>query len=387
MDPSALAAVVEALETAVLEYQDDGRFIWLGPVPAWWQKVWGECVDSGSGIDLNASSLFLENFMIDAEEHWTSPGKGRLRSGVWYETDAAGEEWQLEASAVGVDGRRVLLVELLGNEGDERQQLIQKGRENQLRFLQDLARHEKTEEFLHQIQVELEVQVAARTAELQREVGERKRVAEGLRVSLQEKEILLQEIHHRVKNNLQIITSLLDLQSRFSADEGIEEILMDSRNRVQSMALIHEKLYQSHQLTHIDLRDYIHTLAAELFDVYQSRDRHIELQIEAEDVSLDIANAISCGLILNELIANALKHAFPEGQGGKIRVYLHTGDAGKIVMGVQDNGVGLPPEVDPDNARSLGLTLMRQLVHQLRGGFEVNRDRGTDFGIAFVPAD
>ena len=268
MDPSALATVFEALGTAVLERRDDGRFSWLGPAPAWWQKVWGECDDSGAGIELVARSPFLENFMIDAEEFWASPGKGRLQSGVWYETEAAGEEWQLEASAVRVDGPRVLLVELLGNDGDERQQLIQKGRENQLRFLQDLARHEKTEEFLYQIQIELEAQVTARTVELPREVGERKRVGERLRISLQEKETLLKEIHHRVKNNLQIIISLLDLQARFSAQEGIEEILMDSRNRIQSMALIHEKLYQSHQLTHIDLREYIQSLAAELIEAY-----------------------------------------------------------------------------------------------------------------------
>ena len=104
-------------------------------------------------------------------------------------------------------------------------------------------------------------------------------------------------------------------------------------------------------------------------------------------MTLDIASAISCGLILNELIANALKHAFPEKQRGEIRVYLHTGEGGKIEMGVQDNGAGLPPEIDPDKALSLGLTLVRQLVHQLRGEIAVKRDRGTDFRVVFVPAD
>ena len=397
MGASILTDVFGALEIGVLERREDGLFTWLSGLPSWWGRVWGEEGGDASALDLGGRFPFLENFLIDAEIFWTSPSGCRMRSGMWYETDDAREECHLEASAVLVCGRKVLLVELLKVEEDERQRLIQKGRDNQLEFLRELARHEKTEEFLYQVQLELEAQVAARTEKLetanealQDEIGERTLVEEKLRTSLEEQEILLgeketllQEIHHRVKNNLQVIASLIDLQARAFGEGEIRDLFVESSNRVRSMGLIHEMMYQFQQLTQVDLRSYIEALANELMEAYRIEPGRIGLQVDAEEVVLNVEVGIPCGLILNELISNALKHGYPEGRTGTIRVYAHSEAPGQIVVGVRDDGVGLPGDVNPERASSLGLTLVRQLTRQLRGKMVLTRSEGTDIQIAF----
>ncbi|MBT4502187.1 MAG: sensor histidine kinase [Gemmatimonadetes bacterium] len=401
MGASILAEVFGALETGVLERREDGLFTWLSGLPSWWGRVWGEGGGDASALDLGGRFPFLENFLIDAEIFWTSPSGCRLRSGMWYEMDDAGEECHLEASAVCVAGRKILLVELLKVEEDERQRLIQKGRDNQLEFLRELAKHEKTEEFLYQVQVELEAQVAARTEKLkaanealQEEIGERTLVEEKLRTSLEEqeslleeKETLLQEIHHRVKNNLQVISSLIDLQARDFEEGEIHDLFLESSNRVRSMGLIHEKMYQFQQLTQVDLRSYIQALASELVEAYRIEPGRIGLQVDAEEVILNVEVGIPCGLILNELISNALKHGFPEGKTGTIRIYARMEALGQIVVGVWDDGVGLPEEVNLERASSLGLTLVRQLTRQLRGEIILERNEGTNIQIVFANPD
>jgi two-component sensor histidine kinase len=398
MGASILADVFGALETGVLERREDGLFTWLSGLPSWWGRIWGEEDGDALALDLGGRFPFLENFLIDAEVSWASPSGCRLRSGMWYETDDAGEECHLEASAVLVAGRKVLLVELLKVEEDERQRLIQKGRDNQLEFLRELAQHEKTEEFLYQVQIELEAQVAARTENLkaanealQDEIGERRLVEEKLRTSLEEqesllveKETLLQEIHHRVKNNLQVISSLIDLQARGFEEGEIYDLFVESSNRVRSMGLIHEMMYEFKQLTKVDLQSYIQALSNELVEAYRIEPGRIGLQVDVQEVILNVEVGIPCGLILNELISNALKHGFPEGRTGTIRIYAHIEASGKIVVGVWDDGVGLPGEVNPERAPSLGLTLVRQLTRQLRGKMVLERSEGTDIQIVFA---
>jgi two-component sensor histidine kinase len=216
------------------------------------------------------------------------------------------------------------------------------------------------------------------------EVLERQRAQERIKTSLEEKEVLLKEIHHRVKNNLQVISSLLYLQSKSIEDERTVEILKESQNRVRSMALIHQRLYQSRDLSKIDFAEYVRSLAAHLFRSYGVDSGLIRLNIDITRVFLGIDTAVPCGLILNELISNSLKYAFPQGRSGEISVEFRQGSLGQCTLMVRDNGVGLAEELDLQNAESLGLQLVNSLVDQLEGTIELDRDGGTAFRIVFI---
>lgn len=202
-----------------------------------------------------------------------------------------------------------------------------------------------------------------------------------LRQSLREKEVLLKEIHHRVKNNLQIISSLLVLQSRLLSDPDARDILNESQNRVRSIALVHEKLYQSADLTHIELGDYFETLIANLFQTYNACGRGVAKVVDVRS-RMTIDAAIPCGLMMNELVTNSLKHAFPAGTAGTIRVYARETQAG-LEMVIEDDGVGLPEDVDPRGGGTLGLDLVFTLARQLKASVEVSRTAGTHFKFVF----
>jgi PAS domain S-box-containing protein len=237
-----------------------------------------------------------------------------------------------------------------------------------------------------------------------REITERVQAEGQIKASLREKEMLLKEIHHRVKNNLQIISSLLSLQSKFIKDAPTLEMLRDSQNRVRSMALVHERLYRSPDLARVDFAEYVRHLAMYLFRSYGSP-ATITLRINADDVWLGVDVAVPCGLIMNELVSNALKHAFPEGRTGEICIALtranaetcrvpedpSTGSAGPasgLVFTVSDNGIGLPAGLDFRHVESLGLQLVITLVEQLDGAIALDRSSGTAFRIVFpAPAD
>ncbi|WP_421657725.1 sensor histidine kinase [Leptothermofonsia sp. ETS-13] len=204
-----------------------------------------------------------------------------------------------------------------------------------------------------------------------------------LQAALNEKEVLLKEIHHRVKNNLQIIYSLLRLQSRNIKDQQAAEVLIDSQNRVKSISLIHEKLYRSADLAQIDLKQYIPNLVASLFSSYKANSNSIKLYTNVDDVSLDIDAAIPCGLIINELITNSLKYAFPDGKEGEIRLELYLENDNDVTLSISDNGVGIPECYRFAKTEKLGLSLVRDLVAQLKGTIEVSACKGTLFKIRF----
>ena len=216
-----------------------------------------------------------------------------------------------------------------------------------------------------------------------RDVTERKKAEEKIKASLEEKEILLREIHHRVKNNLQVISSLLNLQSGYMRDRTYADMLKESQNRIQSMALIHEKLYQSTDLANIDVRGYIQQLVCRLFDSYGIGAHKATFFIEVDNVSLGVDAAIPCGLIINELVSNCLKHAFPGDRKGEISVALHAHE-GNIELTIADNGVGIPENLNFGNLNSLGLHLVTILVEdQLNGTIALTRDKGTEFRVRF----
>ena len=215
----------------------------------------------------------------------------------------------------------------------------------------------------------------------------RKEAEEKLKTSLVEKEVLLREIHHRVKNNLQIISSLLNLQSRHVEDEPALDMFQESRNRVRSMALVHEKLYRSNDLAKVDFCEYIQSLSRHLFMSYRVDSTDIDLNVDVKDVFLDINTSIPCGLIINELVSNSLKHAFSGRDRGKIHVAMRPENNGKFKMVIRDDGVGLPKELKVTQTESLGLQLVTMLVEQLQGTLSVENKKGTSFEIVFEKLD
>jgi len=217
------------------------------------------------------------------------------------------------------------------------------------------------------------------------DITERKETEKALSSSLKEKEVLLREIHHRVKNNMQIVISLLNLQARQIKDKQILEIFQESQNRIKAMALIHETLFQSPDLSRVDSGIYINKLANALFQVFGTRHQQIELIVAAEGIFLAIDDAVPIGLVINELLTNALKYAFPDDREGRIKIIMQI-IRDKIELSVTDNGRGLPEAVNFEDTKTLGLILVKGLVEdQLEGELNVIRDNGTCFIIRFTP--
>jgi PAS domain S-box-containing protein len=221
-----------------------------------------------------------------------------------------------------------------------------------------------------------------------RDITERKRADEALQASLQEKETLLREIHHRVKNNLEVVSSLFYLESTYAKDDHTLRLLQEAQHRVRSMALVHESLYQSGNLAAVNFGEYARAMLEYFFHNYGLLPGRINLRTNIEEVLLNVEMAIPCGLILNELISNSLKHAFPEDRVGEVYLGLHREEGGRCVLSVADNGVGIPTDLDIPKARSLGLRLIRSLTGQLGGQFEIWRTNpGTKAELSFSVED
>jgi PAS domain S-box-containing protein len=216
-----------------------------------------------------------------------------------------------------------------------------------------------------------------------RDITERKKAEEQLSISFKDNEVLIKEIHHRVKNNMAMVSSLLRLQSRYIRDKDTAEVLRESQNRIKSMALIHERLFQSKRFSSIDIGGYFRNLAGDLLGSYGFGVEEVKLVIDIEDVHMDIDTLIPCGLIVNELVSNSLRHAFSGAKDPGLRIGLIKEDAGRAVLLVVDNGRGLPGEVDIHGTETLGLLLVGSLVDQLGGNIEVDRAEGTTFKISF----
>lgn len=214
------------------------------------------------------------------------------------------------------------------------------------------------------------------------DISERTKIENEMADSLNEKEMLLKEIHHRVKNNLQVISSLLNLQSEFVKDKNDQELFRESQTRAKSMALIHERLYQSTDLRRIDFSEYIQSLISDLYSTYGNNTESITLKMELEPIMLDINVAIPCGLIINELVSNVMKHAFPNDEKGELNIKFYSND-GNLILIIHDNGLGFPKDFDFKNTDSLGLKLVNTLVNQIDGQIELMKVKGTGFKIKF----
>lgn len=225
-----------------------------------------------------------------------------------------------------------------------------------------------------------------RFAGIAEDITERKQAEQQIQASLKEKEVLLKEIHHRVKNNLQVISSLLKLQSGYIQDKQVLESFKESQSRIKSIALIHENLYQSKNLSQINFAEYVQQLVVNLFRAYGVNSSAISLKVQVEDVLLGVDTAITCGLIINELVSNCLKYAFPKGKIGEISILLIRvpNQDNKLVLTIRDNGVGFPKNIDFRNPESLGLQLVNTLAAQIKGNIEFNCNGITEFNIEFL---
>lgn len=220
--------------------------------------------------------------------------------------------------------------------------------------------------------------------ELVRQARISEQVTSNLRASEERKEALLREVHHRVKNNLAVICSLFYLQSTHTKDEQTAYIFRDMESRVHSMALVHERLYGSENLARIDFAEYALALAKDIFSSQGSLSVPVRFESELEPVIMGVDLAVPCGLILNELISNALKHGFPNSAGGEIRLTLRRAPDGTCTLCVKDSGVGIPPDLELDSNKSLGLRLVRSLTQQIRGTFELAKTNpGTSAHLQF----
>ena len=227
------------------------------------------------------------------------------------------------------------------------------------------------------------IQNAQLYRQAQEELAQRRQAETQLTASLREKEVLLKEVHHRVKNNLQIVSSLLELQSDALDNAALLAQFRDSQDRIRSMALVHETLYQSQELARLDLARYIHTLSAQLVQSYNIDPQRISVRIQVDPIVLDMDQAIPCGLILNELLSNAFKYAFPQNRTGAVHVELHADTAQQAALVVRDNGIGFPDEIDFRHTESLGLQLVAMLTEQLQGTIALERADGTTFTLTF----
>ena len=247
----------------------------------------------------------------------------------------------------------------------------------------DVTEIKHSEDELRRYRDRLEALVHKRTLELEQEITKQQDAEHQLTLSLQEKNVLLKEIHHRVKNNMQVISSLLNMQSIAKDNPEFSELLAESQNRIRSMSLIHESLYQSENFLEIDFNDYIHLLAGTLSRVYSSSTYGIEICISAEDVYLDIDTAVPCGLMINELVSNAYKHAF-KGFDGQGKVFIEMkSNASHYILQVQDNGVGFADGVDFRKTSSLGMEIVCILTEQIKGTINLIKGDGSTFVIEF----
>ena len=212
---------------------------------------------------------------------------------------------------------------------------------------------------------------------------ERKEFDRRIRDSLKEKEVLLQEVHHRVKNNLQVISSILNLQSSYVKDEKTLEVLRESQQRIKSMSFLHETIYRTADFSKLEFTNYLRSIASNLIQSYRTSETQIIFEDNMETVFLNLDQSIPCGLIVNELVSNALKYAFKGRKKGRLKINLNETDNIVNLM-ISDDGVGLPKEFNYDKTDSLGIQLVYALIEQLDAKMEVTNKKGASFSISFM---
>ena len=283
---------------------------------------------------------------------------------------------------------------LLTVEIEQRKRVEKKLHTSNLELQQQIKERNKAQQDLKILNEQLESRVEQRTNELKItnqnlncEITERKKAEAQVRKSLQEKELLLKEIHHRVKNNLLVVSSLLDFQTDYIEDQELIKMFENSQHRIHSIALIHEQLYNSSDFKKLNLSDYIISLIDKLSDSHETRQKGIRFLTDIDEVELNIETAQPCGLIINELIANALEHAFSNQRPGTIWLSFKKDAQEQIILTITDDGMGFPENLDFQQTESLGLQLVCTLTKQLEGTIKLDQTKGTSFTITFSELD
>ncbi|MEM6612214.1 MAG: response regulator [Cyanobacteria bacterium P01_C01_bin.72] len=262
------------------------------------------------------------------------------------------------------------------------------------RLEQEVSDRLAAQEALKKLNEDLEHRVEKRTVllaqsnhQLKQEILERQQAEAQLKSSLTEKEVLLKEIYHRVKNNLLVVSSLLELQTGYVDDPEIVKMLKNSQDRIHSMALVHEQLYRSDNLKEIDISVYTKALLAKISNSHYTQEKGIDFVVDVESINLNIETAHSCGLIINELVTNALEHAFSGKDRGNIWISLQRTHDAEIILTIKDDGIGVPESFDFQKTDSLGLRLVRILTRQLEGKIKSDFNQGTSFQLTFSELD
>ena len=354
--------ILENMAESIIETIIDGRIVFANPAAIKLLGIQEEILLSSS-----LTSLFTIN------------QQPKVKALMMRASDNANENSKPEMLSY---GDRVLTAQVLAVNDD--------GRASMVIIIDDITEKKRAEDALKKAHDELESRVIERTAELasanrslQSEISHGQELEKKLRYSLKEKEILLDEIHHRVKNNLQIVSSLLGLNARRFQNEELRATIRDMRHRIHSLSLVHDKLYRSGNLAAVDIGDYFRTLIKQLVGSYAFESERIKVTTDIDKVFFGLDVAVPCALIVNELITNSLKYAFPNNGAGEIAVKIKRDGDEDFVMEVGDNGAGLPRDVNPDDPDVLGLRIVKVLAGQLNAKMTIERSAGTVFRFAF----
>lgn len=335
-------------------------------------------------IDLEADDVLGINYF--QSEWWKYSDKTRQIIKECVERCAKGETIVFEGELIKKDGTRLWISQSMHSIFDEDgivRYIIPEGR--------DITQQKISEEALKKAHDELEKRVVQRTSELAEankkllhEINDRKKIEKQLKISLQEKEILLSEIHHRVKNNLQIVSSLLGMAAMRHTNQETINVLNESRNRIQTMSMIHEQLCESENLQFMDMPTIITKIASGIAELSEAYENNITYDIKVDVPTLSLSQAITCSLIINELLSNVQKHAYPNKKKGSVLIKMHMTDMDNVLLKVKDNGVGISKEIDIDKIESLGLKLVVILAkEQLKGKIDFFSQEGTEIAISF----
>lgn len=386
---SSIAGILSKLGYAVLEYGKDGSFRIMGEMPAWMEDIYPELRAADETVKLEGRWAFLENFIIEAARFWEARKTGYLKSGPWTETDDKGQEYTMESTILCLHEKNILLLKPLGSDDyfEEKQRIIQKSREKSLQ-MEDLAKSEKQ---LRMARDELEKRIDVNTRELMeataklgREEQHIREMENQLKLSLDQKEILGREIRHRVFNNMQIIGSLLSLHASSVRDSTVEKALLECHSRVISMSLVYERAYLSEDLSRINFQKYIRGLLSQLIQAYKIESNIISIIEDVDDVTFQIETAIPCGMIIRELVSNAIEHAFPGGSHGTISVKLKKEkEPDTFLLIIEDSGIGMLNVGPPDHGQHFGIQLAHIMMDQLDADYTLETHGGTSWKIRF----
>ena len=359
-------AILESAVDGIITIDHEGRVVEFNPAS---ERMFGYTRDQVIGKEMAESIIppSLRERHRHGMAHYLATGEGPVLGR------------RLELTAVRADGTEFPVELSITRIGSEDPPTF-------TGFLRDITERKRIEQVLRDMNAELERRVATRTAELEAEVTERRRAEALIRTALEEKKTLLEEIHHRVKNNLQVICSLLELQSAYAKNPEDVTMFQECQNRVRTMAMVHERLYRSQNLASIDFGEHVRDLVNMLASTYAQTAAQVQVFTEAESVQLQLETAIPAGLIVNELVSNALKHAFPDGRRGTLKVSLHSPMPGQLLLSVEDDGVGQSRGAHWDQGRSLGLRMVHDLTRQIRGTLEVRQNGGSTFALSFPVA-